>query len=43
MDYEQQALEAIDKIHSLKLQDARLFADFQGVKMRLQLETGKMI
>ena len=41
MDYEQQALEAIDKIHSLKLQDARLFADFQGVKMRLQLETGK--
>ncbi len=41
MDYEQQALEAIDKIHSLKLQDARLFADFQGVKMRLQLEPGK--
>ncbi len=41
MDYEQQALEAIDKIRSLKLSDVHLFADFQGVKMRLQLAPGK--
>lgn len=41
MDYEQQALEAIDRIHSLDLHDARLFADFQGVKMRVQLEPGQ--
>lgn len=41
MDYEQQALEAIDTIRSLKLPDVHLFADFQGVKMRLQLEPGQ--
>ena len=41
MDYEQQALEAIDKVRSLKLQNVHLFADFQGVKMRLQLEPGQ--
>lgn len=41
MDYEQQALEAIERIHSLKLKDVRLFADFQGVKMRVQLEPGQ--
>ena len=41
MDYEQQALETIDKIHSLELKDVRLFADFQGVKMRVQLEPGQ--
>lgn len=41
MDYEQQALEAIERIHSLNLQDIRLFADFQGVKMRIQLKPGQ--
>lgn len=41
MDYEQQALEAIDLINSLNLQEANLFADFQGVKMRVQLEPGR--
>jgi pyruvate kinase len=41
MDYEQQALEAINRMRSLNLQDAHIFADFQGVKMRLQLEPGQ--
>ena len=40
MDYEKQAYEAIETIRSLHLVGARLFADFQGVKMRLQLENG---
>lgn len=41
MDYEQQALDAIEKTHLLNLPDAHLFADFQGVKMRVQLKPGQ--
>ncbi len=41
MDYELQALDAIDKINSLNLQNVHLFADFQGIKMRVQLEPGQ--
>lgn len=40
MDYEEESIEAINRIRSLKLQDIHLFADFQGVKMRLHLENG---
>ena len=36
MDYEKEALESIDKVRSLK-SDVLIFADFQGVKMRVQL------
>lgn len=38
MDYEQQALSAINTVRSLGYNDSLLFADFQGVKMRLQLK-----
>ena len=40
MDYEKQAYDAIKTIRSLGLCGIKLFADFQGVKMRLQLEEG---
>lgn len=40
MDYEQQAIKAIESINSLELKDVRILADYQGVKMRLQLEPG---
>lgn len=36
MDYEKEALESINMIQSLK-KDVVIFADFQGVKMRIQL------
>ena len=36
MDYEKEALESIDMVRSLK-KDVIIFADFQGVKMRVQL------
>lgn len=38
MDYEDQALSAINKVRAQGYDDALLFADFQGVKMRLQLK-----
>ena len=41
MDYEPQALLAIDRINSLNLPDIQIFADFQGVKMRVHLEPGE--
>lgn len=40
MDYEKQAYEAIETVRSLNLEGVKLFADFQGIKMRLQLENG---
>lgn len=40
MDYEKQAYEDICKIQSLNLEGIRIFADFQGVKMRIQHEDG---
>lgn len=41
MDYEKQAYEAFETIHSLNLPDVRIFADFQGIKMRIRLADGK--
>lgn len=40
MDYERQAYDAINEIKSLNLEGIKLFADYQGVKMRVQLEEG---
>lgn len=40
MDYEKEAYESIELIQSLKLEDAKIFADYQGVKMRIQLKDG---
>lgn len=40
MDYEKQALSAISAVRTQNYSDAQLFADFQGVKMRLQLKPG---
>lgn len=37
MDYEDQAYDAISKIKSLSLKDSFIYADFQGIKTRLQL------
>lgn len=38
MDYKEQALSAIHNVRAQKYDDALLFADFQGVKMRLRLK-----
>lgn len=40
MDYEAQALSAIETVKSPHYNDCILFADFQGVKMRIQLAPG---
>ena len=37
MDYEKESLKALENIKSLKKSDIKIFADFQGVKMRIQL------
>lgn len=40
MDYEKEACKSLKMIHSLGLLGIQIFADFQGVKMRIQLENG---
>lgn len=40
MDYEAQALSAINTVKGLHYSDCKLLADFQGVKMRIQLKPG---
>lgn len=40
MDYESEAIKSIFLIRDLSLQNVSLFADFQGVKMRIHLSNG---
>lgn len=37
MDYQKESYEAIENLHKLSKPDIRIFGDYQGVKMRIQL------